>query len=147
MKRSQTLALLQSIAANKADEAARRFANAQAVHVDAQSRLQMLNQLQDEYASRLDTTLSTGTGIAQWQNFRQFIGKVERAVDGQSQIVSDAQAHSLREQQAWQQQKRQQQSFEALMQRTALQEARRQQKLEQKSMDEFAANAARQRDD
>lgn len=145
MKRSQTLALLHTLAASRTDDAAKRLAAAQARQHETQSRLEMLDQLQHEYANRLETALTGGTAIAQWQNFRQFMGKVERAVDGQAQIVSDAKAHSLRAQQAWQQQKRRQQSYEALMQRSALQEARRQQKQDQKTMDEFAAMAARHR--
>lgn len=145
MKAPRTLDLLRSLAARKTEQAASVLATSAASQQDASARLQMLDQLGSEYRDKLATTLTSGTGIAQWQNFHQFMLKVDRAVAGQQQIVSQAEARSLRARHAWQQQKQREQSFDTLIQRANLIEEQQQQKREQKAMDEFAANSTRQR--
>ena len=131
------------LAGDRTEAAARRLAHASAAERDAQNRLGMLEQLQDEYSGRMNDQLVRGTSVHGWQNFNQFMRKVGVAVDGQARLTGDAQLRQQQAQQAWQQERQRQLSYEALAKRAALRQLKIEQKRDQKAMDEFAANAAR----
>ncbi len=131
------------LAGDRADAAARQLAQASNAERDAQSRLGMLEQLQGEYCGRMNDQLARGTSVHGWQNFNLFMRKVGVAVDGQARIAGDAQLRQQQAQQAWQQERQRQLSYEALAKRSAVRQQKIEQKREQKAMDEFAANASR----
>ncbi len=143
MKTSPALDLLLSLANDRTEAAARRLAQTGSAQRDALDRMGMLAQLQQDYEQRMSASLEQGTRMHGWQNFGLFMHKVGRAVDGQRQIVEDAEAQNQQAMLAWQQARQREICFELLAQRAQQRQHAIAARQEQKSMDEFAANAAR----
>ncbi len=129
------------LAADRADSAARRLVQAASAERDAEGRLGMLEQLHSEYGQRMNTELARGTPLHGWQNFTQFMQKVDLAVSGQAQLLSESQARHQHALQSWQQERQRQLCYETLAIRAAQRERARELRREQKAMDEFAAKA------
>lgn len=143
MKTSASLDLLLALAGDRTEAAARRLAQAGSAQHVAQDRLDMLAQLREGYEQRMSSSLARGTGMADWQNFGMFMRKVARAVNGQRQILTDAEAQNQQATLAWQQARQREMCFALLAKRAQLRQQSIAAKQEQKAMDEFAANAAR----
>ena len=47
----------------------------------AEQQLSMLLNYQDEYRQKLNHTLCDGMDSSRWQNYQQFIGTLEQAID------------------------------------------------------------------
>ena len=64
---------------NRADEATRNLARLIANERDAKSKLEMLQNYRDEYAARFRQAAQNGLGQREWQNFQQFIDRLDEA--------------------------------------------------------------------
>lgn len=105
----------------------------------------MLQQVRDEYSTRLSSKVQGGLSLAAYRNFQLFLDKVDQAIAGQQQIVNNAEHRSELAQSNWQQKKRESTGYTTLIDRAAQKMEKTESKREQKSSDEFAARAMRMR--
>ncbi len=133
-----TLVLLSE---QETDKAAEWLGKAIAKRADAQQRLAMLKQLRGEYAQKLQQHLHDGLSFAAYRNFQMFMEKIDRAIEGQQAIESDASQRAEQAQQHWQSARRDGRTWEVLVERAGQERARREARGERKLMDEFAARA------
>ena len=111
---------------------------------DAKSKLELLQQYRDEYATRFREAAQTGLSQSQWRNYQGFLNRLDEAVDAQRRTVAAQAAHTANGQVNWQQQKKKLKAFDTLSDRHYASENALQSRIEQKAQDEFAA---RSRDD
>lgn len=145
MTNSSALDTLIDLASTASDEAAKKLGLAIRASNDAAQKLDMLTQYRDEYAARFEAGMSRGITTAEYRNFRHFLDKIDQAIDGQNEVVRQAQHRVGTDRSAWQDSERQRLSYNTLATRAEHMEMMRLAKREQKDSDEFAARAIRAR--
>lgn len=141
MQTSSVLSALLALSQQQTDDAATRLGQAMACRSDAVDKLVMLQQVRDEYSSRLSSQARGGLSLAAYRNFQLFMEKVDQAIAGQQQIVSSAEQRTGLAQDNWQQKKRESVGYTTLIQRAVIKREKTEHKRDQKSSDEFAARA------
>ncbi|AXK39783.1 flagellar export protein FliJ [Crenobacter cavernae] len=131
--------LLQQLAKEREAAAAERMQRAQGRLGDARQRLEQLEAYRDEYRGRFTARGQAGVGVAQWQDFRLFLGKLDEAVGLQNGEVERCLQRLLMERQGWQNERKRVMAFDKLMEREAERAALKENRREQKAMDEFAS--------
>lgn len=139
MANHSSIATLIELATKESDAAAKRLGVALRAGEETEQKRALLLQYRDDYAARCQTGLSTGLTAMGYQNFRVFLEKLETAIVGQRDIVSEAHRRISEARTAWQASERKRMSYGTLASR-AFQEARRQEmRRDQKLTDEHAA--------
>lgn len=139
MATPSALNTLIELATTATDEAAKRLGLAIRAKEEAESKLALLHQYRDDYASRFQANLATGLNAQGYRNFQQFLDKLDHAIKGQQQVIAGAEARVLQERRAWQGSERQRISYGTLATRALKTEQHQQNRRDQKSMDEHAA--------
>lgn len=125
----------------RADDATHRLAQLIANERNAKSKLDMLRQYRDEYATRFKQAAQNGLAQREWHNYQEFLNRLDDAIDSQLQTVA-LQARSTAEGQTqWQQQRTKLKAFDTLSERHYAHESTLEQRREQKTQDEFAARS------
>lgn len=135
--------ILLRLSNDKLDAAAKRLQQAQLAQRQAESTFAQVDQFVRDYQQRILAMGQAGMGIASWQDARLFMLKLDEAREQQQKEVERSMQRSMLEKQAWQQARRQLKSYEALQQREVIRLQQKQAKQEQKLMDDFAARAAK----
>lgn len=78
-----------------------------------------------------------------YQNYHNFIDKLDEAISGQQQVVKEAQGRIDAAKAAWQECEKKRASYETLQKRAVLKEMKAASKREQKEVDEFNSRKAR----
>ena len=125
----------------RTDDATRHLAQLIASERDAKAKLEMLQHYRDEYATRFRESAQNGLSQREWQNFQQFLNRLDEAIDMQRKMVATQTRHTAAGQVAWQQQKKKLMAFDTLSDRHFARESAREMKREQKIQDEFAARS------
>ncbi len=125
----------------RTDDATRHLAQLIASEQDAKAKLEMLQHYRDEYATRFRESAQNGLSQREWQNFQQFLNRLDEAIDMQRKTVATQTRHTAAGQVAWQQQKKKLMAFDTLSDRHFARESAREMKREQKIQDEFAARS------
>lgn len=128
------LELMQS----RTDEATRNLARLIANERDAKAKLEMLQQYRDEYAARFQKAAQSGINPREWQNYQQFLSRLDDAIEAQCNAVATQARHTVAGQLQWQQQRKKLKAFDTLSERHHATENAREIKREQKMQDEFA---------
>ncbi|MGP1675543.1 MAG: flagellar export protein FliJ [Burkholderiales bacterium] len=105
---------------------------------DMQQRLQLLLEYRGEYTARLANLTQTGTHSIGWRNFREFIDKIDVAIEQQRELVAAAKREVETGKIHWHKQQRRLKSFDTLSQRHRSAERKREARQEQKEQDDFA---------
>ncbi len=105
---------------------------------DMQQRLQLLLEYRSEYTARLASVAQAGMHSVGWQNFREFIDKIDAAIEQQRELVAAAKREVETGQRHWHTQQRRLKSFDTLSQRHSSAERKSEARQEQKEQDEFA---------
>lgn len=105
---------------------------------EMQGRLQVLLEYRREYAERLTRATQTGLGSIGLLNFREFIDKIDTAIEMQRELLAKAKRAVEAEQQHWHLQQRKLKSFDTLSQRHYSAERKSEARQEQKDQDDFA---------
>ncbi len=125
----------------RTDEATNQLARLIASERDANHKLSLLRQYRDEYATRFRDAGQKGLTQGEWRNYREFLSRLDEAIDAQVQAVRVQAQQTLAGQANWQQQRQKLEAFHTLSDRHfATQEAARQRR-EQKTQDEFSARS------
>jgi flagellar FliJ protein len=123
----------------RADDATLHLAQLIAAEQDAQSKLQMLIQYRDEYALRFQQAAQNGLPPLDWNNYRQFLNRLDEAIAQQERTVLVQASNTATGQKQWQQQRTKLKAFDTLALRHQSTEMAREQRGDQKMQDEFAA--------
>lgn len=106
---------------------------------DAKAQLRLLENYRHEYAERFRGAAQDGMTPLQWQNYQEFMSKLDAAIGQQSAIVAGTEAETAAGQTKWLNQKNRQRALDTLavrhFDRERISEGRR----EQKTTDEIAA--------
>jgi flagellar FliJ protein len=127
------------IAVKESDDAAKRLGKAIKAHEDTEKQLSLLSQYRKDYELRFQDNASKGISTAQYLNFQAFINKLDGAVDGQKQVVRDAENKIKIARELWQESEKKRLSYNTLNNRAISVRQKQEAKLEQKQTDELAA--------
>lgn len=142
---TQTLTLLNQLAADEVEAAMQALAQAMKQLEQAQQQQNLLGQYQQEYQQQWQAVVQKGLKADLYRNFQGFFSQLETAVKSQNAQIEQLQAIVLHHQQVLQEKRRKQKSYEVLITRAATLRAKAEQKRDQKMMDEFASRAKRHR--
>jgi flagellar FliJ protein len=123
----------------RADDAARELGLLIAAERDARSRLALLENYREEYATRFRSAAAAGLTPLQWANFQEFSARLETAITQQVDIVNASRDRTTAGQSHWRDQNQQVQSFDTLAQRHHAALRYKEGKQDQKQTDELAA--------
>ncbi|MBI3284458.1 MAG: flagellar export protein FliJ [Burkholderiales bacterium] len=135
------ISTLIEIAEKDTDEAAKRLGKAIRSHEETEKKLSLLLQYRDDYAHRFQDGAAKGLSASQYTNFLSFIGKLDSAIEGQRQIVKDAEHKIKLAKTTWQESEKKRLSYDTLHNRAQHSLQRKEAKLDQKQTDEHAARA------
>ncbi|MNS53797.1 Flagellar FliJ protein [compost metagenome] len=141
MATPSALDTLIELATKETDEAAKRLGKCMKTAEESEQKLALLGQYRDDYAARFQQNLSTGLSALGYQNYQQFLGKLEQAISSQQLVVRDAHARVERERAAWQASERKRMSYGTLANRALKAKQLQENKRDQKQTDEHAARA------
>ncbi|UTN94892.1 flagellar export protein FliJ [Serratia plymuthica] len=142
MKPQSPLITLRDLAQDAVEQATQQLGQVRKAQQAAEQQLSMLLNYQDEYRQKLNHQLSDGMDSSHWQNYQQFIGTLEQAIDQhRRQLMQWGQKvdHAMKQ---WQDKQQRLNAFDTL--HTCAQSAERQveNKRDQKLMDEFAQRSS-----
>ncbi len=123
----------------RADDATRQLAQLIANERNAKSKLDMLMQYRDEYATRFRQAAQNGITQREWHNYQEFLNRLDEAIEAQHQAVAQQTKNTAAGQAHWQQQRKKLKAIDTLSERHYASENVQEQKREQKMQDEFAA--------
>lgn len=127
------------LATTEVDDAAVRLGRAVRAVEDARQKLILLGSYRDDYAERFQTTMANGFTPMAYRNFQGFMDKLDQAINGQQQVVRDAEFRVEKERGAWRESERKRISYDALATRAKTAADQKIAKREQKQTDEQAA--------
>lgn len=130
----------------RADDATRRLAQLIAAEKDAKTKLDMLRQYRDEYATRFRDAAQIGLSQGQWRNYQDFLDRLDKVIGQQSQAVGAQEKHTAVGQRDWQQQRTKLKAFDTLAQQHNSSEMALEFRREQKIQDEFSSRIASKED-
>ena len=138
MSKPFPLQTLLDLAQEGCDAAALRLGVVNGHERNMQERLQLLLEYRREYTLRLASVAQTGMHSVGWRNFREFIDKIDAAIEQQRELVAAARSEVATGQQHWHMQQRRLKSFDTLSQRHRSTERKSEARQEQKEQDDFA---------
>jgi flagellar protein FliJ len=129
------------LAQNKTDTATRTLGRLNAQTIETAKKLQLLLDYRNDYQTRFLTTSSNGVHSLEWQNFQEFMKKLEDAIGQLNQELLRAQQRLHAGQLEVQTQRRKLKSFDTLSQRHFRTEVTRDNRREQKEQDAHATRS------
>ena len=133
-----TLQPLLELMQDRTDEATRQLGQLIAAEQNARGRLQLLSQYREEYAQRFREAQTQGLTLQSWQNYQEFLAKIDEAITQQGAIVAASEQKTAAGQQHWQAQHTRLKAIDTLSVRHWKAQDIKANKLEQKQLDEFA---------
>jgi flagellar FliJ protein len=132
------LQILLNLAQEGSDAAAAQLGVVNGHDRDMQKRLQLLLEYRSEYSARLTDVTRTGTHSVDLRNFREFMDKIDVAIEQQRELVAAAKREVESGKIHWHKQQRRLKSFDTLSQRHRSAERKSEARQEQKEQDDFA---------
>ncbi|MFZ6744177.1 flagellar export protein FliJ [Undibacterium sp. JH2W] len=129
------------ITEREVDDAAKLLGKTIRAHEDTEKKLQLLQQYRDDYAQRLQDGAAKGLSVSQYTNFLSFLAKLDSAIDGQKQVVKDAEHRIVMAKREWQASEKKRLSYDTLQNRAQTVQQKKEAKRDQKQTDEMAARA------
>jgi flagellar FliJ protein len=126
------------LATTEVDDAAVRLGRAVRAVEEAKQKMALLAGYRDDYAQRFQTTMANGFTPMAYRNFQGFMDKLDQAINGQQQLVRDAEWRVEQERGAWRESERKRISYDALATRARTAADQKSAKREQKQTDEQA---------
>lgn len=136
------LETLVDLATKETDEATKRLGRTVRTSEEAHQKLTILLEYREDYAVRFQESLAAGLTPMNYRNFQLFIEKIDTAITGQKNIVSQAQERVAEARTLWQACERKRLTYDTLVTRAKEDKLRRDNRLDQKQMDEFASRIA-----
>lgn len=138
MSAKTVISTLQQIALRAVDKAAEQLTASNKIVAEERGKLSMLEKYRDEYLNKFSLQLEIGVDMQMHQNYQRFMQMLDNAISGQEQVLENARAQVLIDQQAWQESNKKKFSYEVLGDRFQKKADRIEDRKDQKLMDEFA---------
>lgn len=142
-KNSHVLKMLNEIAAKDVELATEALARAMKAADDAQAKHDMLVEYRRGYLENMHRALATGMSAEAYQNFKNFLKKLEQAIAGQLEVTEIARQQVNVNRQLWQESQKKKLSYDVLIDRSDQRALKVEQKKDQKLTDEFATRISR----
>lgn len=139
MAKTFNLQPLLDLMQTRADEKTRQLGQLIAAEQNAKSRLELLEQYREEYAQKMREAISQGLTPMALRNYQDFIGRIDEAIQAQSQVVARSEQNTAAGQAEWREQNKKLKAIDTLSQRHDARERYRENRQDQKLMDEFTA--------
>lgn len=136
MTKSQRVKPVIKVAKNRENEAARVLADGQRIVQERRQRLAELRSYREEYRNKYRKQGSDGMNAQQLRTFRNFLAKLDQAVEQQEQQVQAAQRDLEQKKSQWLEKHFRTQALDNVRNRYLTQEQRQEQRAEQKDTDE-----------
>lgn len=137
------LKILNEMAVKEVELATEALARAMKAASEAQSKYDLLIEYRQGYFNNLNQSLATGVNAETYQNFHNFIKKLDQAISGQQDIVASATQQVNVHREIWQESQRKKLSYAVLIDRSDKRTHKVEQKKDQKMTDEFATRISR----
>lgn len=141
MAKTTALHTLLELSTTKADEAAKKLGQANAMVKSEEDKLRILEGYRNEYDEKFKAAMSRGITPVMFQNFQQFMGKMQTAVNSQQLVLKNASRRVEDARRIWQESEREKMSYTTLLRRADETEKRKETKRDQKETDERAARS------
>lgn len=139
MPSKKTLQQLIELARLRSDTAARSLSVSRTREQTESSKLKLLEGYRAEYCARLDQALRKGLDQGAWDNYRQFILKIDTAFRQQRELLDQSRKQVEQCRSDWQAANGKVKSFDTLDQRRQSAERVTDRRREQREQDEFAS--------
>jgi flagellar FliJ protein len=137
------LKMLQEMAVKEVELATEALAKALKDLDAAKKQEEMLHSYKEDYLVNMKKSLDVGVTVDAYQNYHQFMGKLEQAITGQREAVKFAEGHVKGKKLSLQEAQRKKLSYDVLLERADKRVLKAELKRDQKMMDEFASRATR----
>lgn len=137
------LKMLQEMAVKEVDLATEALAKALKAVDEAKNKEVMLENYKEEYLGNMKKSLGVGVTVDAYQNYQQFMVKLEQAISGQREAVKYAEGHLQVQRQLLQESQRKKLSYDVLLERADKRALKAETKRDQKMMDEYASRITR----
>jgi flagellar protein FliJ len=142
VKKNSSLPLLISLARDQSDQAQRRLQLLLANINQGKQKLGTLESFLNEYQQRMLNSTAHGMEVETLYNYRQFLAKLGRAVEQQSEEIQMLHGKVDAAKKQWQVQERKRLSFETLQKRFDTQQQQEASRQMQKQLDAYATQRA-----
>jgi flagellar FliJ protein len=105
----------------------------------AEAKLNLLLQYREEYRARYRASVTGNLHSAGWQNFRDFLDKLDEAIEQQREAVLVSKQAAQQSRVEWQSTQRDVRAYDTLAERHDRAEAYRSKRVDQQLMDEIAS--------
>jgi len=137
------LKMLQEMAVKEVDLATEALAKALKALEEAKGKETLLITYRQDYLDKMNQSLATGLIVDAYQNYQQFIKKLEQAISGQVDVVKMADAQVQVQRTLLQESQKKKLSYDVLLERADKRVLKAEQKRDQKMMDEYAMRITR----
>lgn len=141
MPSKKNLQQLIDLARSKSDHAARSLGASRSHEEEELGKLRLLIEYRKEYMLRFDEAARKGLDRNAWNNYHEFLHKLDDAIEQQHQVVARHHVNVEERRTLWHAASRRLKSFDALDQRRQQAERVSERKREQREHDEFAHHA------
>lgn len=138
MKTHSSFQLLIELSQTRVDEAAEALGRSTQARNQAQAQLDALHEYRQDYADRLTQAGQNGLAMANYTNFRRFIGTLDDALYQQNKIIASLNAEIASHQSTWQHEQQQLKAYQTLLDRRHAEQRHKQAKAEQRFADEMS---------
>ncbi|MCF8150277.1 MAG: flagellar export protein FliJ [Burkholderiaceae bacterium] len=121
------------------DEAARKLGELIAGEQEASQRHRLLVEYREEYYSRFLEAAKSGIGPGEWNNYINFLARIDAAIAPAAQSMTLSQEQTLAGQQDWMGKQGRVKAFDTLANRHRSKLAGKEQRAEQQASDEHGA--------
>ncbi|MEE8728821.1 MAG: flagellar export protein FliJ [Rahnella inusitata] len=142
MENSSPLITLCSLAQKALDQATNHLGQIRQSHTQAEEQLTMLLNYQREYRDKLNNTMTGGIAANTWQNYQQFIGTLEVAIEQHRRQLQQWDQRLNAAVNQWQDKQQRLNAYQTLQTRASEQQRSHENKMDQKQNDEFAQRSA-----
>lgn len=145
MSKRFALQSLLDLAQVRSDAAAARLGAVNERVREMEERLALLHQYRAEYAAHLARAIKAGIHSVGWRNFREFLGRIDLAIEQQRESLEHAKHEAESSRRRWHDEERSVRSFDALRERHRDAERKSEARQEQKEQDGLATRRFRSR--
>ena len=141
MSKTFPLQILIDLAKEQADIAVVKLGKLNRQRQDIDAKLELLMQYRQEYQLRFEESVRCGINMGELHNYRNFLGKLDLAIDQQRQLQVDFVQIVRAGQIEYQERQKKLKSFETLLERHQALEDGKTHRREQKEQDDFSNKA------
>ena len=139
MSKPFALQTIHELMQTRAEEATQLLARLIVNERNAKDKLAMLQKYRNDYADKFRLAAQNGLTPGEWRNYQEFLGRLDEAIEAQSQAVAQQVQRTASGQTHWQHQQMKLKAFDTLSERHYASENAQELKRDQKNQDEFAS--------